>query len=302
MNKRHTPATWRFAPLQLCLAATVLAGCTGADPKSNFALPSVPYLAGTAGSARAENKATVLVSASIAGLTCAESRITLARADGAGFKTFGVLEINSQFGGGAAAGVTDLDPGAYHIVSVACRNGANVVAVTATPDAATPPDPVPWQPKRWANSLAAFTVPSGDVLDVGQLTFTPEKVKGFSAGIDKRKALASVALSSGAALAETLRLHPEIAANLHSGPMALLAAGPVAIAKCRLEAPARALPTDGSSHLPDIVAQNPEAAPLVADFATQLRDANRCVPEGKTQDKVLSAVAGAAAAAGVKAP
>ncbi len=292
---------WRVR-LVPCLTAALLAGCTGYDPKSNFTLPSVPILTGTVVDTRDDSTATVVISAVIGGLTCAESRIALARADGAGLKTFGVLEIKSQFGSGAAAGVTDLEPGAYYVVAVACRNGANVVAVMATPDAATPPDPVPWRPQRWANSLAAFTIASGAVLDVGQLTFTPEKVKGFSSTIGNRKALAAVQLSSGNALAETLRLRPDIAAKLHSSPMALLTGGAVSIAKCRLEAPDKALPKDGSSHLPDIVAQNPEAAPLVSAYATPLRDSNRCVPEGRTQDKVLSAVAGAAAAAGVKAP
>lgn len=289
--------------LSLCLAAALLAGCSGVDPKSNFSLPTVPFLASAAGAARADSKATLVVSAAIADLTCAESRVVIARPDGAGFKSFGVIAVASQFGGGAAAGITDIDPGTYHIVAVACRNGANVVAVMAAPDpGSTTPDPVPWQPQRWTSSLAAFTIASGDVLDIGQLTFTPEKVKGFSTGIDKRKAIASVAVSSGNALAETLRLHPEIAANLHSGPMALLTGAAVTIMKCHLEAPARPLPSDGSSRLPDIVAQNPEAGPLVSAVATPLRDSNRCVPEGKTQDKVLSAVAGAAEAAGVKAP
>lgn len=292
----------RHAILCLCLTAALLAGCTGADPKSNLSLPSVPFLSGTAGEARGDSKATLVVSASIAKLTCAESRIVLARADGGGFKTIGVLEVNSQFGGGAAAGVTDLDPGAYHITAVACRNGSNVVSVMAAPDAATPPDPVPWRPARWSTALASFAVTSGEVLDVGQLTFTAEKVKGFATGIDKRKAVASVEASSGNALAETLRLHPEIAATLHSSPMTLAATGPLLIAKCHLESPNRALPNDGSSHLPEIVAQNPEAAPLVNAYATPLRDADRCVPEGKTQDKVLSAVAGAAAAAGIDKP
>jgi hypothetical protein len=287
-----------------CLTAALLAGCSGYDPKSNFTLPSVgpSVFSEVTGPARLDNKATVVVSASIAGLSCAESRIVLAQADGAGFKTHGVVEVSSTFGSGAAAGVTDLDPGTYHIAAVACRNGANVVSVMAAPDPSTPPDPVPWRPQRWAGSLASFAVGTGQVLDIGRLAFTPEKVKGFSPGIDKRKAVVTVVASSGEALAETLRLRPEVAANLHSSAMTLTGGAQPTISKCHLEGTDRALPKDGSSKLPDIVAQNPEAAPLVAAYATPLRDASRCVSESKSQDKALSAVAGAAAKAGVPLP
>ena len=56
----------RAAVLSLCLAAALLAGCSGVDPKSNFSLPTVPFLASAAGAARAESKATLVVSAAIA--------------------------------------------------------------------------------------------------------------------------------------------------------------------------------------------------------------------------------------------
>ncbi len=274
------------------LTAT-LAACSGYSPKSNFTLPSVPFLASDSGAEGGDGKASVLLSASVAGLTCAESRIVLARADGDGYKTAQVLSINSQFGGGAAAVVADLTPGTYHIVDVACRNGNNVVSVGAVAGN----DMVPWKPEKWSRALASFALANGEVLDAGQLTVTAEQVKGFTTGLSNRRAKASVEASGTAALAEATRLRPELAATLHSSLMTIVDGGPLLITKCKLTAPDKALPSDGSSKVPELVAQNPVVGALLSSVSAATRDADRCVSESKMNDQLMSAAAGAAAAA-----
>ena len=68
--------------------AAMLCGCSGYSQKSDFTLPSFPGLAAMTGlGPRDDGKATVMFSASIDGLTCAESLVVLAQADGDGFKT-----------------------------------------------------------------------------------------------------------------------------------------------------------------------------------------------------------------------
>ena len=280
--------------LAICLVTATLAGCTGYSEKSNFTPPSVPLLGSLATADHDDTTATVLLSASVAGLTCAESRIVLARAEGEGFKSVQVLGIRSQYGGGEAAAVADLAPGTYHVVLVACRNGNNVVSVGGAHSGS---QEVPWKTELWGRSLAYFALASGEVLDAGQLTIQAVTVKGFSQSIADRKTKVSVEASGTAALAEATRLRPDLASRLHSIPMTLAGGEPMIIFKCRLEAPDKALPNDGTSHVTDLVAQNPAAGQVIANIGSSTRDAERCVDAGAANDKLLSAAAGAAVTA-----
>jgi hypothetical protein len=139
-------------------------------------------------------------------------------------------------------------------------------------------------------------VTDGDVLDAGELTLKAEAVKSFTQGMSNRKVRASVEPSATAALAEAARLRPDLATKLHTTFMTLADNGALVIAKCKLEAADKVLPKDGSSNLPDVVAQNPAAGPLIATLGSATSEAQRCVPEGAPNDKQLTAVAGAAAA------
>ena len=253
--------------------ATGLAGCSGYSPKSDFSLPTITPFGALSGAPSPEGKATVLLSSAIQGLTCAEKRVVLALADGDGFKTVRQEKIDSTFGGGAGASVIDLDPGTYHVVQVACRNGAYVVYAGANPVKGA----VPWQAERWQRSLASFAVAPGDVLDAGELLMVPVQVQGFGSGIDGRKVDAAVRPSPEKALAEIVRARPELAPKLHTSWMQVTGGGQLALAKCRLDSPQRALPKDGSSKLPDVMAAHPEAAPIVKSIGTATTDADSCV-------------------------
>jgi len=270
MWSRHRP----IAPVVL---AASLAACSGYSPKSEFTPPSLSNFGTSAGIfSPGYGKATVLVSSGIAGLTCAESRIVLAQAEGDGFKTVRIEKVANLFGAGASAAVIDLDPGTYHIVEFACRNGANVVYAGTNPSK----DAVPWQADHWTHSLASFALVSGDVMDAGELLLTPIKVVGFASGIDGRKANLSVGPSPQTALAEIVRVRPELAPGLHSAVMHLAGATEIVLAKCRLVAPQKAVPADGTSKLPEVLAAHPEAAPVVKSIGTATTDADSCVSEG----------------------
>jgi len=257
--------------LALGAAAAGLAACSGYSPKSDFTLPSVNPFASTTGTV-AGDKATVMFASGIEGLSCAETHIVLAQADGDGFRTVHHERIDTRFGGGAGAAVLVLDPGTYHVVALACRNGANVVHAGTNPKA----DGVPWQSEHWTRSLATFSLASGEVLDAGELILAPQKVAGFAAGIDGRKANLTLRPSSEAALAEIVHTQPDIAPKLHTRWMQLVDPNVLALAKCHLEAPKKALPHDGSSKLPDVLNEHPEAAPVVKAIGTATTDAESC--------------------------
>ena len=279
------------------LLAALLGGCTGYSAQSAFTLPTLaPVNLSAFGLASGQDaKSTVLLSANIAGLTCAESRVVLARPDAIGFATAGVYPVNSQFGNGSAAAVIDLAPGIYHIVHVACRNGSNVVSAGANPHK----DAVPWTAPRWDKSLASFELAPGEVLDAGELSVKLATVEGFSAGIDGRAAKFAIRPSDPQAMAELVRQRPDQAPNLHAVPMTLTASGAQTISKCRLIAPKLVLPTDGSSKVPEILAENPQVKPVFDMVAGGTRDANSCVPEKSGLPGGLSPDAIAAAAAKV---
>lgn len=253
------------------VVAASLAGCTGYSPKSNFTLPSFPGFGSLTGP-RGEGKATVMVSGAIEGLTCAESHVVLATAEGDGFKTVDIARIDNQFGDGAA--VVDLDPGTYHVVQFACRNGAYVVHAGTNPAK----DAVPWKADRWGKSLASFAVGDGEVVDAGQIVFTPERIQGFGAGINGRKANLSVRPSPDQALAVIVKARPDLAPRLRSNPMLASGAGTQALAKCRLTSERR-IPTDGSSKVADVLAQHPEATPMFQSIGSSTTEADGCAPE-----------------------
>lgn len=257
--------------LALGVAAASLAACSGYSAKSNFALPSINPFGSGIGPVSGD-KATVMFASGIEGLSCAETHIVLAQADGDGFRTAHHEKIDTRFGGGAGAAVLVLDPGTYHVVALACRNGANVVHAGTNPKA----DGVPWQSEHWTRSLATFTLASGEVLDAGELILAPQKVAGFAAGIDGRKANLTLRPSSEAALAEIVHSQPDLAPKLHTRWMQLVDPNIVALAKCHLEAPNKPLPHDGSSKLPEVLNEHPEAAPVVKALGTATTDAETC--------------------------
>src|SRR5450631_762220 len=265
----------RLRPVSLWVLAAALAGCSGYSPKSNFTLPSVSPFGNLFSAPPAEGKATVLFSSTISGLSCAEKRVVIGQAEGDGFRTVMQEKIDSGFGRGEGAAVVDLDPGTYHVVEVACRNGAYVVHAGANPVK----DAVPWQAERWTRSLASFTLASGDVLDAGELVITPVTVSGFGAGINGRKADIAVRPSPEGALAEIVRERPELAPRLHTSWMQIADVSQLALAKCRLDAPRQAPVHDGSSKLTDALAEHPEAAPVVKSIGTATTTAESCVPE-----------------------
>ena len=286
---------WGSRAAALGALTGLLAGCSGYSPKSDFTPPSVSIFGGFGAAGPAtEGKATVLLSSVVEGLTCAESRIVVARADGNVFKTVRVEKFDSLFGGGAGAAVIDLDPGSYHVVQVACRNGANVVYAGANPRQ----DAVPWQADHWTRSLASFAVADGDVLDAGALVVTPAKVDGFGAGINGRKASLAVRQSGEAALAEIVRVRPDLAPRLHSNPMQAADVKDLALGKCRLVAPSRPLPGDGSSKLTDALAEHPEAAPVIKSIGSATTEADGCVPEAAGGLPLAGVAATSAALAG----
>ena len=288
----------RLRPITTGLLAALLAGCSSYSSQSAFTLPTLsafnlPQFASPSDDGA---KGTVLLSANIAGLTCAESRVVLARADATGFATAGVFPINSQFGNGSGGAVIDLPSGIYHIVHVACRNGSKVVSAGVNPYK----EAVPWKSDHWESSLASFELAPGDVLDVGELSVTLAKVDGFSSGIDGRAAAFAVKPSDPHALAELIRQRPDDAPRLHTAAMTLKSAGAQTISKCRLVAPKVRLATDGSSKVPELLADHPQAKPVFDMIAGGTKDADGCVPEKAGLPASLTPDTIAAAAAKVK--
>ena len=246
-------------------------------------MPSILPAFSSQADAPAQGKATVLLSSSIQGLTCAEKRIVLAQADGDGFKTVQQERVDSVFDGGTGAAVMELEPGTYHIVEIACRNGAYVVHAGTNPA----PGAVPWQAERWTRNLASFEVSPGEVLDAGELVLTPAIVSGFGGGIDGRKADLAVRPSSESALAEIVRARPELAPKLHTSWMTVAQGAGVLLAKCLLMSPNKPLPTDGSSKLPDALAAHPEAKPLFDGIGWATTDARGCLHEADAGKSAL---------------
>ena len=267
----------RLPLVVLMLMAVTLAGCSGYSDKSNFSLPTITPFGLWSATPPAEGKGTVLLSAAIEGISCAEKRFVLATADGDGFKTARVERIESTFDGGDGAAVIELAPGTYHVVQVTCRNGAYVVHAGTNPKQ----DAVPWLSERWTRSLASFSVNSSDVLDAGELALIPGKVAGFTAGISGRKAEVSMRPSPERALAEIVRSRPELAPRLHTTWMQIDDTNAFTIAKCRLDSPQKPLPRDGSSKLPEVLAEHPEAVPVVKSIGTATTDADSCVPSAE---------------------
>jgi hypothetical protein len=265
---------WRRLRLvALGLLAASLAGCSGYSSKSNFSLPTIlPFGTGEGADASPEGKGTVLISSSIQGLSCAEKRIVLAQAEGDGFRTVRQERIDSTFDGGTGAAVMELDPGTYHIVEVACRNGAAVVHAGTNPA----PGAVPWQAEHWTRELASFSLAPGQVLDAGELVLAPVQISGFGSGIDGRKADMTVAPSQEAALAEIVRARPELAPKLQTSWMTVSADSGVVLAKCHLISPGKPLATDGSSKIPDALAAYPEAKPALETLGWATTDAKAC--------------------------
>jgi len=260
-------------PILLALLAASLAGCTGYSAKSNFTLPSItPFSTSSDTTSPADGKATVLFTSSIEGLACAEKHMVLAVAEGGGFRTIRQERVDSDFDGGAGAAVVDLDPGTYHIVDVACRSGANVVHAGTNPA----PDAVPWEAEHWTRSLASFALAPGDVLDAGELVLTPKRVDGFGAGIDGRKVELTVRPSAEKALAEIIRSRPELAPRLHTSWMVVAEGTGPLLAKCHLVSPNRPMPKDGSSKMPDVIAEHPLAKPLVDSIGWATTDSHSC--------------------------
>ena len=277
-----------WSPLAIGILAASLAGCSGYSPKSNFILPTLPILALAATAPAGSDKSTVLISADVAGLTCAEGLIVLGRADATGFATAGTYAVDSQYGAGSAAAVIDLTPGTYHVVHVACRNGSKVVSAGTNPHK----DAVPWRSEHWDKSLASFELVPGELLDVGELAVTAGAVEGFASGIDGRKATLAVRPSNARALAELIHQRPDQAPALRARPMQLTATTTSSLAKCRLVAPKVVLPKDGSSKVPDLLAENPAAKPVVEMIAGGTRDADGCVPESDALPSLTPAAAG----------
>ena len=247
-------------------------------------MPSLPGLnALTDQGGRASGKATLMLSAKIDGLSCAESLIVLAQADGDGFKTVRIEKIDTAFGGGSGAAVLDLDPGTYHIVQFACRNGAYVVNAGTNPVEGA----VPWQAAKWPRSLASFAVADGDVADAGELALVPETVAGFGAGINGRRAQLAIRASSEQALAEIIRVRSEIAPALKGRPMQSTGPLTVTLAKCRLTSKPKPLPRDGSSKVPEILADHPEAKAAIDLVGTPTSAAESCVPEANAAAALL---------------
>lgn len=274
-------------PIVVMLVAGSLSACSGYSPKSNFSLPSVLPTFGSDASTPEQGKATVLLSSSIQDLSCAEKRIVLAQADAEGFRTVRQERVVSVYDGGTGAAVMDLDPGTYHIVEIACRNGANVVHAGTNPA----PGAVPWQAERWTRSLASFALAPGEVLDAGELVLTAAPVTGFGAGIDGRKADLAVRPSPEPALAEIVRTRPEIAPKLHTFWMTIAQGPAVVLAKCHLQSPKKALPKDGSSKVPDAIAAHPEAKSVIDSIGWATTDSKACLHEGGAINSLLGAAA-----------
>lgn len=257
-------------------ASLALSGCSGYSPMSQFIMPSFPGLGDSAPPpVDMQGKGTVALAASIDGMTCAESRVTLAREASDGYTTTGVYAIDSRFGTGKSAALVDLPPGTYHVVQVACRNGTKVVYAGDSGTAGI----VPWQGAHWRESLASFAVVAGDAVAAGEIVVVPAKVKGFSTSVTGRAASVSVRQLDGAALGQLAGERAELAGHLKSGPMLPSQGVKLALAKCQLVAKRTPLPKDGSSNMPDLVQQHPESAPVVDELNASTREAVGCTPD-----------------------
>jgi hypothetical protein len=224
----------RFVTIMALAASSLwLTGCASA-PGSQPVLPSLSVFDAPATPSPSTEKAIVLLSAQVAGLPCAETRLVIARATGGGYATASAPSIASQFGNGTDVAVVELEPGEWHVVLFACRNGENVTLLGAP----EPPGIVPWRAAQWQVAIASFQATKGQVTDAGVLTITRAKPAGFGQddALPVGLAIASRTNESAALLRQR---QPELVSALQEQLMVLAdpaSARPALLGKCRLVA------------------------------------------------------------------
>ncbi len=154
--------TSRLIACALAASLLFLGGCASEVSPLSPALPGSALAGSTVDPAQ---RATVVLAATIDGLQCAEGRIVLARAVGAGFERVTDVSVPTSYAGRSPVGIVLLAPGAYHIVSYACRNGANVTYLGT----GGPEGQIPWTAATYDHSLATFTAGRGETLIAGGL-------------------------------------------------------------------------------------------------------------------------------------
>lgn len=225
-------ATLRIGSLLLALA---LGGCAGEIAAPTLSMPSLGLTPdGPEAVKLGPGRAVGIISASIEGLQCADSRLVLARAGTGGLAAVQVIELPGTYASRPAIGVFEAEPGSYELVSYACRNGANVTYVGH----AGAEDVIPWQQADgWRDSLASLSLAAGRATDLGALQI--KRVGGGGGFLGKKKpaglALDIAALPEGA-LGALQAERPDLAPYISAAPMALSATPPRLIGKCALTA------------------------------------------------------------------
>jgi hypothetical protein len=247
-----------------CLAAGV-SGCGGYSLKSSFALPDVPMASFTQPEAPSGGQGTLIIGASIEGLSCAETRVTIATARSSGYAPVAVATIMSTFGNGERFARLNLPQGEYHVVQVACRNGANVIFAGAGHETTA----VPWKASLWDGSLATVALGASEVVNAGEVVVSLQNAKGFSQDISGHsarvtsRALEAVVDSAGSKLVDR--------------PLAVAQAPGLKLLKCRLQLKPRNFEANGGSTVSDAVAPYPGAKPMIEQMAASTADATGCI-------------------------
>ncbi len=198
------------------LAASLLflAGCASEVSPLSPALPGSALAVSTSDPAQ---RATVVLVATIEGLQCGEGRIVLARAVGAGFERVTDVSVPASYAGRSPVGVVLLAPGDYHVVSYACRNGANVTYLGT----GGPEGQIPWTAAAYDHSLATFTAGRGETLIAGGLRIKRQPGSGSLLDpADRAIGLLAEGLSP-AELATLAAANPDLTGDLVARPMVL---------------------------------------------------------------------------------
>lgn len=154
------------------IVAAGLAGCATTTESLAPQIPSMPGLrSDPIPDSPVADRGIAIMTAGIDGLKCASGHIVLARRMGNGYAAAHDVELEMGWAG-TPVGTVVLDPGEYHVVQYACRNGKNVTYVGRSAEAS---GGVPWKSGRWSHSLAAFQISSGEVVDLGALGLKPGK-------------------------------------------------------------------------------------------------------------------------------
>jgi hypothetical protein len=150
------------------------------------------------------------------------------------------------------------------VLQVVCRNGTNVSVVGANDT----PGSIPWQGAGWPQALGSFTVEKGTAADLGLLSISRRRSKGF----EQNNAPAVTLTLGGRSDASAARLkssQPELSGRLRPVPLTLAGGAALTLAKCKLvaspdaERAAKAAPTpsgDAADTLQGLTVKEPPAS------------------------------------------